>query len=59
MDCVTWATPIFYIDGNGLKLKLRSNKIYLTNHTKSKSLHWLFIALGVDKQTSILTSAQK
>ena len=36
---IAWALTIFYIDGKGNKLELRSRKNYLTNHIKSKSHH--------------------
>ena len=40
-----------YIDGKGNKSELKSNRNYLTNHTKSKLHHNLFMALKVDTHT--------
>ena len=37
-----------YIDGKGHKSELKSNRNYLTNHTKSKLYHHLLMALKVD-----------
>ena len=42
---------MYYINGNGHRLELRSNRNYLTNHTKSKLHHYLLMALGVDTCT--------
>ena len=40
-----------YINGKGNKSELKSNINYLTNHMKSKSCHYLFMASGVDTHT--------
>ena len=51
MYFITRATPIDEIDGQSHKMKLKSNRNYLTNHTKSKSRHWLFMVSGADTHT--------
>ena len=44
---------MYYIDGKGHKLELRSSRNDLTNHTKSKSHHNLLMASRVDTYTHI------
>ena len=40
-----------FFDGKGQKSELRGSRNVLTNHTKSKSCHQLFMASGVDTHT--------
>ena len=55
---VTRVTPIDEIDGKSHKTELKSSRNYSTNHLKSKSRHWLFIASGMETHTHMHTLAE-